>query len=402
MELNSNADALSGLQANQTYMDTVGNNIANVNTIGYKTQSIRFEDMLSQTLGYGTSANKVSEGTNPMQIGMGVGQGEVKTINTQGSVQDTGRLTDMAIQGDGYFIVNDGQQNFYTRDGSFNVSPDGTLTTANGMAVQGWSPANADGSFNTTAPAGAVKIPLGSVNATPTTSTSLAGNLDASQAVYAAGATPPSTETGGVFRTTMNVYDSQGAAHTLNLTLTKSAANTWQYTVAPAGSDVTGITPASAASGQLNFSPSGALLGYGTGSPPSTTPPVLNIAYAGGPAAGNVTVDFSHISQVSGNSQVNVATSDGAASGSISTFSIGKDGSVTAVYSNGTNEKIAQIALASFRNPDGLVREGNNLYGAGANSGVPQVGTASQGGLGQWFRGNSKARTSTWLRSSRR
>jgi len=101
--------AISGLKNHQTFMDVVCNNIANVNTIGYKTQSIRFEDMLSQTLGYGTSANKVSEGTNPMQIGMGVGQGEVKTINTQGSGQDTGRWTDMAIQGDGD-MVNEGLQ----------------------------------------------------------------------------------------------------------------------------------------------------------------------------------------------------------------------------------------------------------------------------------------------------
>lgn len=370
MELNSIADALSGLQSNQTYMDVVGNNISNVNTIAYKTQSVRFQDLMNQTLGLGSGANGVREGTNPFQVGMGVNTGSMVSINSQGAVQDTGRLTDMAIQGGGYFVVNNSQQNFYTRDGSFTVAPDGSLETATGMTVQGWGLNSTGTAVDTTTPLSAIKIPLGSQSATATTTASLAGNLDASQAVYAAGPPP----TGGSFGTTMSVYDSQGIAHTLDLTFHKSAANTWTYTIAPPLTGET-ATVTSGGSGSLNFDASGKELSS------STTPPLV-LNFNNSTSTGNVAIDFSKISQIAETSAVNVATVDGSPGGTISTFSVGNNGTLTAVYSNGSSKTIGQIGLADFRNPDGLIRQGNNLYTLGVNSGNPQVGTAGVGTLG--------------------
>jgi len=372
MPLNSMADALSGLQANQEFMNVVGNNIANVNTIGYKTQNVVFEDLLSQNMGYGSMATAGGlDGTNPTQIGLGVGNGATEMVNTQGSVQDTGRISDMAIQGGGYFVVNNGQQSFYTRDGSFNVAPDGTLESGTtGMKVQGWTQLNADGTVNTTSPLAAVKIPLNSQNASASTNVGMAGNLDATQAVYAAGPPP----TGGAFTTTITVYDSQGTAHQLAATFQKTATNTWSYSiVSPAGN--TDITTITGNTGSLTFDANGALK-------TPTTQPTLAITYANGTAAGAVTVDMSKVSQLAETSQVNVATVDGTPGGTLATYSVGKDGTITAVYSNGNSKVIGQLALADFRNTDGLIRDGSNLFSAGVNSGQPQIGQAGIGTLG--------------------
>ncbi len=372
MELNSLADALSGLQANQSFMDVVGNNISNVNTVGYKTQSIRFEDLMNQTLGYGSQKAGLVEGTNPFQVGMGVNNGTMNTVNLQGSVQDTGRLTDMAIQGNGFFIMSNGQSDMYTRDGSFTVAPDGTLeNAASGMTVQGWTTVKNDGSgqIDTTTPLSTVKIPVGSQSATATTQVTMAGNLDSSQAVYSPG--PPAT--GGQFSLTMNVYDSQGNAHALNVFFTKAQNNQWNYKVTAPNNDVT-ISP-NTATGQINFNSAGVQ------TPPSI--PVLGLTYNNGTSAGNVTVDFSKLSQLAQTSQVSVATSDGTPGGTISTFSVGQDGTITAVYSNGTSRAVGQIALADFRNPDGLIRMGNNMATPSVNSGSPQVSVAGLGNIGQ-------------------
>jgi len=367
MPLNTLADALSGLQANQQYMNVVGDNIANVNTVGYKTQSIHFNDLLNQTLSYGGAPAGGLEGVDPLQVGMGVGNGSINLINTQGTVQDTGRLTDMAIQGGGYFMLTDGRLNHYTRDGSFTVAPDGTLESpVTGMSVLGWSSLNANGTVNNASPLGAIKIPLNSQTAAATTAVGLAGNLDASQAVYAAGPPP----TGGQFTTTLNVYDSQGFAHQLSLTFQKTSNNNWSYAIT-GGADTNNFS----SNGTATFDAQGKL----TAPLPS---PSLSLTYANGTANGTIAVDFSQISQLSETSQVNVTTADGSSGGTLSTFSVGKDGVITAVYSNGSSKAVGQIALADFRNPDGLLREGHNLYAAGINSGAPQVGPAGVGNLG--------------------
>lgn len=371
MELNTVADALSGLQANQSYMDVVGDNIANVNTVGYKTQNIHFADLMSQTLSYGTAPNGAMQGTNPFQVGMGVGTGSISTVNTQGSVQETGRTTDMAIQGNGYFVLNNGDHNYYTRDGSFTIAPDGSLESpGSGMSVMGYPVSATTGAIDRSAPLGAIHIPTGTQDASPTTAVSLGGNLDASQAVYAAG--PPAT--GGQIQSSLTVYDSLGNAHQLSVSLQKTAANTWSYTIAPQAG-ATDSTVTSGGTGTLTFDSNGHLTA-------PSTPQTLGLTFTSGATAGSIKMDFSGISQVAAASNINVPNSDGSPGGTISTFSVGTDGIVTAVYSNGLSKPIAQLALADFRNPDGLQHDGNNLYTEGVNSGTAQLGVGGEGTMG--------------------
>jgi flagellar hook protein FlgE len=378
--LNSLADALTGLQANQTYMNVVGNNISNVNTTSFKTQDIHFSDLLNETLVNDSAAGANLEGTNALQIGLGVGGGSISLLNTQGSEQDTGRLNDLTIQGGGFFVLsNAGGGNNYTRDGSFNVAPDGSLESGStGLTVKGWSSLNADGTVNTTTPLSSIKLPLTSVSVGASANVALSGNLDASQATYvpAVVGPPAVAASGGNFTTSMTVFDSQGVSHTFNLQLTKNAtANTWDYTIAaPTGSTDT-VTGGN--TGQLTFDTSGNLTA-------PTTMPVLTMTYGANNAvaAGSVTVDFSKLTQIASTSQVNIASVDGSAGGTLATYSIGKDGKVTAVYSNGASKTVGQIALANFTNVDDLQRMGNNMYQEGANSGKPIYGQAGSGTLG--------------------
>ena len=379
MPLNSLADALTGLQANQTYMNVVGNNISNVNTTSYKTQDIHFADLLNETLANDSSAGPNLDGTNAVQIGLGVGAGSINVVNTQGSEQDTGRLSDMTIQGGGFFVLSNGTaNNIYTRDGSFNVAPDGSLESGStGLTVKGWTSLNADGTVNTSTPLTTIQLPLDSVSVGASSEVALSGNLDATQAVYAAG--PPVV--GGNFTTSMTVYDSQGKSHQLTLTLQKTGPSAWSYAItappvtAPAVSDISSIT---GGSGTLAFDNNGALTATGT-----VNPAPLAITYADGSvAAGAVSVDFSKLTQIASPSQVNVASADGSAGGTLATYTVAKDGVVTAVYSNGTSKTVGQIGLANFTNVDDLQRMGNNMYQEGANSGKPLFGQAGSGTLG--------------------
>src|SRR3954453_13102156 len=175
--LRSLFSAISGLQAHQTKMDVVGNNIANVNTVGYKTQTTVFEDTLSQLLRNGSSPTATSAGTNPAQVGLGVKVGDITTNFSQGSTQSTGRSTDFMISGDGFFITQQGNENLYTRAGSFDVDSTGRLVTPDGAILQGWEASG--GAVNTNGPVGPLTIPFGSTIAPQaTTSSTIQGNLD--------------------------------------------------------------------------------------------------------------------------------------------------------------------------------------------------------------------------------
>src|SRR6185436_1512683 len=153
--------AISGLKNHQTFMDVVGNNIANVNTTAFKQSRVTFQDILSQTVRGASGPQGGRSGVNPEQVGLGVLLSGIDTIQTQGTLQATGKSTDMAIQGDGFFVMSDGAQNFFTRDGSFDLGLDGTLASAsNGLHVLGWQANPLTGVVNTSVPAGNVVIPL--------------------------------------------------------------------------------------------------------------------------------------------------------------------------------------------------------------------------------------------------
>jgi len=174
--------AVAGLRNHQTKMDVLGNNIANVNTIAFKGGRVRFQDILSQNI-RGASAPQVGRGgINPAQVGLGMSIGAIDTIHTQGSLQNTGRATDLAIQGNGFFVMSDGTNRLYTRDGAFSIGADGDIVNAaNGFKPLGW-PANAAGVVNSAAPLGSLNIPIGQTVARATSSLTFGGNLDAAAA----------------------------------------------------------------------------------------------------------------------------------------------------------------------------------------------------------------------------
>jgi flagellar hook protein FlgE len=208
--------AISGMKNHMSYMDVVGNNIANVNTTAYKSSRVTFQDILGQTIRGASSAQNGRGGTNPAQIGLGMNLAGIDNMMTQGSIQSTGKLTDFAIQGDGFFVVSDGSANSYTRDGAFDIGVDGGLINpTNGLRVMGWK-ADALGNVDTQTPLTPLEIPFGTqVSAQATTKMKFSGNLDASAAV------------GDTVNTTVTAYDSLGVAHSVKVTLTKMAPNTW-------------------------------------------------------------------------------------------------------------------------------------------------------------------------------
>ena len=359
--------AIAGLQNHITYMDVVGNNIANVNTTAFKAGRITFQDMLTQTIA-GASAPTVNRGgTNPVQVGLGMRLGSIDVLHGQGSLQSTGKLTDFAIQGNGFFIIRDGLREYFTRDGSFDIASSGELVNpTNGYKVQGWN-ATPAGVVDTSQPIGSITIPFGqSVAAQESTVATFVGNLDSRLA------------TGATISTTIEIYDSLGAAHPVTLTFTKNAAaNTWDVAAASTDADVTGVTPAPA---QLVFDAAGAIA---TPAPPA--PLVLTTTLAAAAGANtpiSTDIDISSLTQFAAEGQVSTTFNDGASAGSLVSFAVGPGGDITGVFSNGTNRLIGQLALAAFSNPGGLQRAGSNSFERTVNSGTPVIGTPGTGGRG--------------------
>ncbi|MQA00588.1 MAG: flagellar hook-basal body complex protein [Dehalococcoidia bacterium] len=358
--------AIAGLQNHITYMDVVGNNIANVNTQGFKASRVTFQDMLSQTVAGASAPTDNRGGTNPQQVGLGMKVGGIDVVHTQGSLQATGRNTDFAIQGNGFFVVKDGARVFYTRDGAFDVSVAGELVNpTTGYKVQGWG-ADAAGVIDTNQPTGAIEIPYGqSISAQPTTDVTFAGNLDARVV---------DTE---FFSTTIEVYDSLGAAHAVEVRFEKNGANTWDVTAS--GPDVATATPVPAtivfdATGRITTPAAGTRLAIDID---------LTAAGAGG-ADVDVPVDINvdNLTQFASEGQVAPTFNNGFSAGSLISFSVGPGGDITGIFSNGTTRPLGQVAMALFTNPAGLQKAGANHYESTSNSGVPVVGTPGTGGRG--------------------
>lgn len=375
--LRSLFSAISGLQAHQTKMDVVSNNIANVNTVGYKSQTTVFEDTLSQMLRNGSGPSATTAGTNPAQVGLGVKVGDITTNFSQGSTQSTGRSTDFMISGDGFFITQSGNENLYTRAGSFDVDATGRLVTPDGSILQGWEANN--GVVNTNGPVGALTIPFGS-NIAPqaTTASTVSGNLNSTAA------------SGTAMQTNITMYDAAGTAHQVSYTLTKDATTgDWDMSIVNASGGAVNFTDASggaiAASGAqtLHFDASGAL----------TSPSPATLYFDPGVTgwAAPVSIDVSQLTQYGGATTAQAqkpVTGAGSAMGSLQSFSLGNDGSITGVYSNGERRTIGQLALATFANPGGLTKAGDSAYRVGDNSGDPQVGIAGTGGRGSLTAGS--------------
>ena len=336
---------ISGLRAEQTMLDVTSNNIANVNTVGFKSSSVHFEDTLSQTLQSAGLAQSYKAGTNPSQIGLGVRVADVNTTLTQGSQQATGANLDTMISGDGYFTTRIGSQTLYTRNGSMHFDAQGRLSTADGALVQGWTATN--GVVNTGVTPTTIMLSQTAVTkATQTTKATITGNI------------PADTADSTAFSRDMTVYTNDGSPKTLNITFTPSAsvAGQWGYSATNDGGTTT-IAGTLTASG-------------GT------------VTQAGTATIGGVALDFTGLTGFASLNTTSIANQNGNKAGTLLNYTMGADGTLTGTFSNGDTVPLARLALSSFTNPAGLEKAGGSSLTESINSGSPKLGVAGSEGYG--------------------
>lgn len=353
---------VSGLRVHQALMDVIGNNIANINTVGYKASQVSFEDLLSQTISGATPPQAGRGGTNPQQIGLGVKIASITQVFTQGSLQATGRALDLAIQGDGFFVLNDGATDLYSRAGSFGLDNDGNIVNpANGYRVQGWM-ANTAGVIDTNAPVGDITIPTGmAVQPNATSTIGYTGNLDARE------------PNGTTYQMPISVFDSIGSTHNMIVGLTKTANNTWDYTVTIDGvaTDVPSNT------GQLVYDVNGDLdVGASTINSPITITPT------NGADVISIAPDFTDLTQYGSVASAAATSQDGYASGNLQDIIVSNAGIVSGIFSNGVSKALGKIALANFNNPSGLLKQPGGFFLPSPNSGIAQVAESGTRGMG--------------------
>lgn len=361
--MSSYSNALSGLLANTTALDVVGDNLANLNTQGFKSNEVTFEDAMN-------------EATSSLQLGGGVASTNTVRNFSQGTVTNTGNALDAAVQGNGFFVVQNSSGNtLYTRDGSFNLNASGQLVDASGNLVQGWMATN--GVVNPSGATTGITVPLLTSQApVATTTMSLEANLDASSA------------TGTTFSTPIQVVDSLGNTQTLTATFTNTGANAWSYAVTIPGQDLTGGTAGtntSIATGNLTFNSSGDLT-----SP--AAPGAVTVTNTTGLADGAATLNINwNLYDANGNSLVTQyaqtsassgTTQNGTLPGIVTGVSLQNGGQLIATFSNGNTQTLAQIAVAGVSNPDSLIGTQNNDYMVGTDTIAPSVGAAGTGGRG--------------------
>jgi flagellar hook protein FlgE len=367
--MSSYSSALSGLLANSTALSVVGDNLANMNTQGFKSDNVLFEDAMN-------AANA------SLQVGSGVGSTMTSRQFTQGSIQTTNGPLDAAIQGNGFFVVQNSEgATSYTRDGTFSIDSAGNLVTSSGDQVQGWTAVG--GVLNASGATSSISIPaLTSLAPSATTTMTMTANLNAT------------ATTGTTFATPIQVVDSLGNTQTLTVTFTQTAANTWGYDVTIPGEDVTGGTagtPQSLGTGTLKFDSGGKLTSPAAGTPAALKTSatmadgaaILKINWNLYDATGNPLItQFAETSASSGTTQ------DGVQPGSATGVTLQNGGELVATYSNGKQVTIAQIAVASIANPDSMVAISNNKYTLGTDTLTPSVGAGGTGDRGNIIGGS--------------
>ncbi len=413
---------VAGLQNHQTRMDVLGNNISNVNTTGFKKGRVQFQDLLYQQLSGAAKPTEEIGGVNPKEVGLGMLIASIDTIHTQGSLQTTGVGTDLAIQGGGFFVLKNGEKSFYTRAGAFSLDKDGTLVNpANGMRVQGWMSQEVEGSLvlNTSADVEDLIIPMNAKDpAKETTSVQFACNLDKR--------TPELEEGAGLadilkatWGTELKVYDSFGDQHLLRVDFTRvpETNNQWTATVSV---DPQSETPTGASAG---FGEAGASIGGGNTftvefSNEGTISRVIDAQGNESPEEGLLTMRVSYdvqganldedgniprqefvlnmgevgaydnaITQYAERSSTKMVEQDGYSMGYLENFKIDQSGMITGIYSNGTNRLLGQIAMATFTNPGGLEKAGENTFVVSNNSGNANISPSGIAGKGKLIAG---------------
>jgi len=361
---------VSGLNTNSQAMSVIGNNLANTNTIGFKGSRTIFSDLLSSTI-FGSGGAS--------QVGRGAGVSKVDSIFSQGTFESTETDTDLAIEGDGFFMLKEigNNTNFYSRAGAFRFDEDGYLVNPEGFRVQGKAFDPATGELVAGDPSDILVQNVGLIPAQVTDTMTLNSNLDASTvAIPAATAFDPAHTATYDYAASTQTYDTLGNPHLVTTYFRKDAvaANTWNWfwsaedaLGAPLG-NIAGDPPM----GQIVFTADGLLnttiAGNGTGAIAAA-----DLAWANGSTDTGISVNFD-TTQFNNISKVISQDQNGYASGNLTNVTINNDGVVIASYSNGEQSKIANITLAKFTNPGGLELVGSNLFLASDNSGSPRIG----------------------------
>lgn len=406
---------VAGLKTHQTGMDVVGNNIANVNTTGFKSFRATYQDTLYQTSAGASQAQGNRGGINPIQVGLGVGNASIDKMFKDGSIQATSSKTDLCLSGDGLFIVKDGSGEYYTRNGAFTFDEEGNYVNSNGQFVMGWM--GTGGVVNTNSEPGIINIPSGKpMAAKATTMGKYQNNLNAASPMItaitlangtAAGspatatATAPLTltmsdgttvtVTSGVYRTkyslplttTLTVYDSLGNDYTVPVMMAKNGTtnDTWSIYIESDAGAIGGTKTLYEEDGttkKIEFTMNEATLvfnkdgSYQTGAGSISFNP---LGY-GQANTGTVAIDFSGLTQYAGSNTVKGAT-DGYAAGTLTEVNIDASGTITGTYTNGVLQQEAVVAVAQFNNNGGLTAIGSTLFQKSNNSGEPNIKTAT-------------------------
>ena len=372
MAVGSFSAGLSGLSANAQALSVIGNNLANINTLGFKASTVAFQDLVSQSLG-GLSIN-------PSQGGLGVSIGAVSPVFSQGAIETSRMATHVAIQGNGFFILEGPAGRSYTRAGNFSFDDSGTLVSTDGHEVQAYTTTDpVTGAIITSGSTAAISVPPGVLrNPVPSSQFQTISNLNADSNV------------GDNFAVAIQINDALGAAHLLTLEYTNTAPGAWSYALTVEGGEITGGTvgtPFTLATGSVGFDSFGVLSSVNGALPADisiTTPTWTNGAAANTlewdiMANGNTTPTITGFSAPSATSSI---AQNGQPAGLITNVVINPDGQIVALSGAGRSVVLGQLALAVFNNPQGLVKLGSNQYGEGQSAGLPNVGIAGNGGRG--------------------
>ncbi|TAM54004.1 MAG: flagellar hook protein FlgE [Paraburkholderia sp.] len=349
---------LSGLSASSNDLDVIGNNIANANTIGFKQSTAQFADLYANTIA--TSVND--------QIGIGTQLSGVQQDFKQGTFNTTGQALNVAINGTGFYQMSNNGALTYSRNGVFQLDKNGFITNSEGLKLMGYA-ANANGVINS---AQTVPIQVPTTNIAPIATQNITAtlNLNAQDAVPTV--TPFSATNSQTYNysTSIQTYDSLGGSQQVNMYFVKTASNAWDVYSGPASGAISKV-------GSVGFSTAGTLTST-TATAPATSPSTGQLAFTipntdGSATPQSLTLDMSGTTQYGGKDGVTNLSQDGFASGELTNFSIGADGTISGTYSNGRTQSLGQIVLANFNNPNGLQNLGNNEFGETAASGVPQI-----------------------------
>lgn len=386
----------AGLGVSSTWMNVIGDNISNLNTTGYKSGRASFADFLPQHV-FGLNGGG--------QVGAGATTSQVNTMFGQGAFETTDNGLDMAISGNGFFVVSDGQQDFYTRAGEFGYDTEGYVVNGAGLRVQGYS---GDG-VALSAALGDIKIPTGDIPGTATANVVVDSTLSADEEIgaelaaldfYGTGAGASSLVDAGEaadFTTSTTVYDSRGVGHDVTVLFERTGADQWSWRAVSDASEVVDSTGTAfatdsgnafeIASGTLTFGTDGSLASTTQTDTSATTgwsfngsdTPAINFDF-GMDSSGTVTDGA--VTMSGEESALNSLSQDGTMAGQLTGLTVSADGTMVGAYTNGESKDIGRVALATFEATNGLERIGNSLFRATPDAGQAAVGMAGTGGRG--------------------